>query len=111
VLIGFSTATADDLAEDVETDSDADPTTFVTAMATAVEAELGNIETGEIGGYPAAYGNISGLYEDIPYTGGLVIVQLDNRLITVFALADPDLWSTVRPIFSDMLDSMTFFEP
>ncbi len=111
MLIGFGAGDPDDLTKDLGIESDADSTTYVTAIATKLEAELGNIETGEIAGYPVAYGNISGLYEGIPYTGGLAIIRVDNRVILAYAMAAPDLWSTVRPLFSDMLDSMTFFEP
>lgn len=111
LLIVFDASVTSELAEKLEVENRADPTAFVTAMAASFDAQVGNVETGEIAGYPVAYANISGAYRDISYTGGLVAILVDERLIGGYAMAAPERWGAVRPIFSDMLNSMTFFEP
>ena len=90
---------------------DATPADFVTALAVQIDAELGAVETGAIDGRPAAYGNMTGELAGMPYTGALAIIQVDDRLVGAYALAAPEQWGEGRPLFSDMLDSMTFFAP
>jgi hypothetical protein len=111
LLVAFDATLASELADKLEIENSDDPKVFVTAMANAFEAQVGNIETGEIAGYSVAYANISGTYLDVSYTGGLVAILVDERLIGGYAMAAPEIWGAVRPLFSDMLDSMTFFEP
>ncbi len=111
LLIAFDASPASELADKLKVENRDDPEAFVTAMAESFDAQVSNIETGEIAGYPVAYANISGTYLDVPYTGGLVAILVDGRLIGGYAMAAPEHWGTVRPVFSDMLDSMTFFEP
>jgi len=36
---------------------------------------------------------------------------LDDRRIAAYALAAPERWGEVRPLFAEMLDSMTLFAP
>ena len=111
LLVVLDAALTSELADKLKVENSDDPKAFIPAMAATLKAEIGNIETGEIAGYPVAYANISGAYLDVPYTGGLVAILVDDRFIGGYALAAPDQWGTVRPIFSDMLNSMTFFEP
>lgn len=111
LLVEFDAAPASEVADELKIENSDDPKVFVTAMAGYLKAKIGNIETGKIAGYPAAYANISGTYLDVSYTGGLVVILVGDRLIAGYAMATPELWGEVRPLFSDMLDSMTFFEP
>ena len=90
---------------------DATPADFVTALAVQFDAELGAVELGAVDGRPAAYVNMTGELTGMPYTGALAIIQVDDRLVGAYALAAPEQWGEVRPLFSDMLDSMTFFAP
>ena len=74
-------------------------------------AELSKVESGVIDGRAAAYGQITGELAELPYTGAFVVIQVDDQLIAAYTLAAPEKWGEVRPLFSDMLDSITFFTP
>jgi len=110
-LVVFDASLLAELAETLGVEETTDPVAFVEAMAAAFDAEVGGIETGQIAGYPTAYANISGVYEGAPYKGGLVAVLAEERIIGAYIMAPPDQWGAVRPIFSDMLNSLSFFEP
>jgi len=109
VLMSFDASDLAGIAESLGVADSTDPSAFVEAMAESFDAEVKSVETGQIGGYPAAYGNIEGSYEGVAYQGGLVAVLVEEKLIGAYAMASGDLWGDARPIFSDMLDSMTFF--
>jgi tetratricopeptide (TPR) repeat protein len=110
-LVVFDASPLTELAGKLGVKDTSDPEAFVQAMAAAFDAEVGGVETGQIAGYPTAYANISGVYEGASYKGGLVAVLVEERVIGGYIMAPPDQWGTVRPIFSDMLDSLSFFEP
>ena len=84
---------------------------FLQAMARALDAETGEMESVEISGYPAAFAATSGSVEDSPYRGDLIIILVDERLFLAEALAPPDQWEAFRPTFVDMVNSLSFFEP
>jgi tetratricopeptide (TPR) repeat protein len=107
----FDAASLDEVAASLGIQDASDPVEVAEAMATAFDAEVGGVEAGQIGGYPAAYANISGDRAGAPYTGGLVAILVEERLIGAYIMTHTDLWGDVRPVFSDMLDSLSFFEP
>ncbi len=110
-LVVFSASSLPEITQKLAVADASDPAAFAKAMAATFDAQVGGIETGQIGGYPAAYANISGVYKGASYQGGLVAVLTPDRLIGAYVMAPPKLWSDVRPIFSDMLESAAFFEP
>jgi hypothetical protein len=109
-LVAFDASPLAKLAEELGVKDTSDPVAFVQAMAAAFDAEVGGVETGQIAGYPTAYANISGVYEGATYKGGLAAVLVEERVVGAYSMAPPDQWGAVRPIFSDMLNSLSFFE-
>lgn len=107
----FDASPVSELAEDLGLAETADPAEFVQAMAEDLEAEMSEVETFEIGGYPAAAADVSGTYEGTPYSGALAIILVDERAIGATALAPPDQWDGFRPTFVHMVNSLAFFEP
>jgi tetratricopeptide (TPR) repeat protein len=107
----FDALPVSDLAEDLDLAESADPAEFVQAMAEDLEAEMSEVETFEIGRYPAAAADISGTYEGTPYGGALAIILVEERAIGATALAPPDQWDGFRPTFVNMVNSLAFFEP
>jgi tetratricopeptide (TPR) repeat protein len=111
LVMTFDASSLAQVAESLQIQDPSDPSAVAQAMAAALKAEVGGVETGKIGGYPAAYANISGSRQGGTYQGGLVAVLVQDRLIGAYVMTSPGLWGNVRPIFSSMLDSMSFFEP
>ncbi|MBN1262592.1 MAG: tetratricopeptide repeat protein [Anaerolineae bacterium] len=110
-LAFVSTSDLQEMAEKLSLTDTGDPVAFAQAMAASFDAEIGGTETGQIDGYPTAYVNISGVYDGAAYRGGLAAILVDDRLVGAYIMSPPDLWGDVRSIFSNMLDSMTFFAP
>lgn len=87
------------------------PDEFLQVMATRLEAEMGEMESVEIVGYPAAVGGTSGTLQGTPYEGDLIIILVGERIFLAEGLAPPDQWADFRPAFVDMIKSLSFFEP
>jgi len=73
--------------------------------------EGGEIESFEIGGYPAAAADISGTSGDTPFSGAMAIALVEERIVYGIALAPPDQWASYRSTFVNMVNSLSFFEP
>jgi tetratricopeptide (TPR) repeat protein len=88
-----------------------DPAETLEAIAKKLKMETGEIETGQVAGYPAALTDISGTLEDMPHKGGLVVYLVEERVVYGVALAPPDQWEAFRPTFVTMVNSLSFFKP
>ncbi|MGC9336025.1 MAG: hypothetical protein ACP5JJ_17920 [Anaerolineae bacterium] len=84
---------------------------FLQVMAERLEAETGETASLQIASYPAAAATTTGTLEGSPYHGELVVILVDERLFFIEALAPPDQWNDARPIFVDIVNSLSFFEP
>lgn len=100
-----------EMAKDLGLEETADPAEFLQAMAGSLEAQTGEIETGTIGGYPAALTDISGTQEGTPYEGALTIILVEERAIGASAMASPDQWEAFHPTFIAMFNSLSFSAP
>jgi len=47
----------------------------------------------------------------VPYEGGMAAVLVEDRCIYGVAIIPVGQWETFSPIFVDMLNSLSFFEP
>ena len=110
-MVMFIAWSLDEVADGLGLEEITDPAVALEGMAESLEAEAGEIETGQIAGYPAVLTDISGDSDGVPYEGGLAAVLLEDRCIYGVAIAPPDQWEAFRPIFVDMLNSLSFFEP
>ena len=99
------------LAADLDVKDSANPIAFVQAMAALLGARVDKVDTGKTDGNPNAYANLSGEYKGVPYRGGLAVILVNERVVAAYGLAAPDQWETIRPVFIDLLNSLTFFEP
>jgi hypothetical protein len=110
-LIMFSAGPLDELAEKTGLTEITDLAEVLEAGAAALDGEAGEIETGEIDGYPAALTDISGSYKGSPYEGSLAIVVVEDWAVQVTGMGPSGQWDDFHPIFVDMLNSLLFFEP
>jgi tetratricopeptide (TPR) repeat protein len=92
-------------------DESAAPTEFLQVMTGRVEAEVEEMDSIQIAGYPAAVAATSGTVMDSPYRGNMIIILVGERLFLAEAIAPPDQWDAFRPTFVDMINSLSFFEP
>jgi hypothetical protein len=107
----FHAAPLTEIAESLGLTEITDPAETLEAIAKKLEMETGEIETGQVAGYPAALTDISGTFEDVPHKGGLVVYLVEERVVYGVALAPPDQWEAFRPTFVTMVNSLSFFEP
>ena len=107
----FHAAPLTEIAESLSLTEITDPAETLEAIAKKLKMETGEIETGQVAGYPAALTDISGTFEDAPHKGGLVVYLVEERVVYGVALAPPDQWEAFRPTFVTMVNSLSFFEP
>ena len=81
------------------------------AIAQALGSETGEIETGNLQGYPAALIQIRGDFDGTSYIGVLGVAVVEERVIAATAIAQPDQWDAFRPTFMTMFNNLSFFEP
>jgi tetratricopeptide (TPR) repeat protein len=110
-LAMFDAMDLDKMAEDYDLEVSASPVEFLQAMAQDLGAETGEIETGNLQGYPAALMQISGDFDEVPYIGVLGTILVEERVIGATAMAQPDQWDAFSPTFISMFNSLSFFEP
>lgn len=87
------------------------PTEFLEVMTGRVEAEVAEMESVQIAGYPAAVAATSGTVMDSPYSGNMIIILVEDRVFLAEAIAPPDQWDAFRPTFVEMINSLFFFQP
>jgi tetratricopeptide (TPR) repeat protein len=109
--VGLITGPLSQVAESAGLAEITDPVVALEIMAESMEMQIGPAETGTISDYPAALVPMTGSAQNVPYLGDLVVVLVDERIVTCVAFAPPDQWEDLRPIFLDMLNSLSFFEP
>lgn len=111
LLVTILVAPLDQVAEGFGLDQNAAPAEFLQVMTERIEAEVEEIDSLQIAGYPAAIAATSGTVSDSPYRGNMIIILVEERLFLAEAIAPPDQWDTSRPTFVDMINSLAFFEP
>ena len=87
------------------------PADFLRFIAPSLGVDIGEVETVEISGYPAAFAATSGSMDDVHLRGDLIIILSEDRLFLAEALAPSDQWEAFRPTFVDMINSVSFVEP
>jgi tetratricopeptide (TPR) repeat protein len=107
----FHAAPLTEIAESLSLTEITDTAETLEAIAKKLKMETGEIETGQVAGYPAALTDISGTFEDVPHKGGLVVYLVEERVVYGVALAPPDQWEAFRRTFVTMVNSLSFFEP
>jgi len=110
-MVMFIAGPLSEIAESLDLEEITDPVVALEAMAENFEAEMGEVETGKLAGYPAALTSISGTFQGVSYQGDLLVALVEERAVYGVALAPPDQWEAFRPTFVDMLNSLSFFEP
>ncbi len=95
-------------AEGFGLDESATPVEFLQVMTERVAAEVEEMESLQILGYPAAVAATSGSVTDSPYKGNMIMIVLGERLFLAEAIAPPDQWDAFRPTFVEMINSLTF---
>jgi tetratricopeptide (TPR) repeat protein len=110
-LIMFAAGPLTELAENLGLTEITDLAEVLEAGAAALDGEAGEIETGEIDGYPAALTDISGSYRGSPYEGSLAIVIVEDWAVQVTGMGPSGQWDAIRPTFVDMLNSLSFSAP
>jgi len=110
-VVMFDASPVDEVADDFDLAAGAAPEDFVEAMVEDIEAEVGELETGELGGYPGALAQIVGTLDETEYVGGLAVVIVEERIVGAYGMAPPDQWAEFRPAFEDMFFTLSFFEP
>ena len=96
---------------DFDLSEDATPDEILEAMADGLEAEMGEVQTARLAGYPSVLADVSGSADDTPFEGTLAIVIVEERLVAVFGLGKVGQWAALRPVYIDMVNSLSFFEP
>jgi tetratricopeptide (TPR) repeat protein len=91
-------------------DESAAPAEFLTVMTERVGAEVEEMESMQIAGYPAAVAATIGTVTDSPFRGNMVMILAGDRLFLAEAITPPDQWDAFRPTFVDMINSLTFSE-
>ncbi|MCP4535583.1 MAG: tetratricopeptide repeat protein [Chloroflexi bacterium] len=97
-----------ELAGDLGLAEDASPDEFLTAAVENMGADMGEIESGMIGGYPAVLTDILGDFDETPYRGGLSIIIVEDSVLGVTAMASPEQWDAFRSTFLTMVNSLSF---
>ncbi|MGC9357240.1 MAG: tetratricopeptide repeat protein [Anaerolineae bacterium] len=97
--------------ESLDLEESSPPMDFLQVMAERLDAETGETAEIQIAGYPAAAATTTGTLEGSPYRGELLVILVEERLFFVEALAPPDQWDNARPIFVNIVNSLSFFEP
>jgi len=110
-VIMIDAMSLEDTLDDYDLTEDAGPTEILLALAEEIDAEVGTPQAGTIDDYPASIAGISGDMDGTSFEGALAIVIVDDRVIGVFGLALPDQWDAFFPIYLDMANSLSFFEP
>ena len=85
------------------------PAEFLLMMTERIEAEVEEIDSLQIAGYPAAIAATSGTVIDSPYRGNMIIILVEERLFLAEAIAPPDQWDASRLTFVDMINSLAFY--
>jgi type IV pilus biogenesis/stability protein PilW len=101
----------DDLLASLDLDEAAEPADILEAVAESLEADTGEILTGTVNDYPAALAGITGRQGETDYQGILVFTSVEERGIALTSISTPDQWSAFEPTFTDILDTIRFFEP
>ena len=107
----FDAMPLDEMAQDYGLEVSASPVELLQATAQDLQARTGEIETGNLRGYPAALMQISGDFDETPYIGVLGIIVVEERVIAATAVAQPDQWDAFGPTFMTMFNNLSFFEP
>lgn len=107
----FDAMPLDRMAKDYGLGISANPVDFLQAIAGDLGADTGEIETGNLRGYPAALMQILGDFDDTAYYGVLGVVVVEDRVIAATAIAQPDQWDAFGPTFMAMFNNLSFFEP
>jgi tetratricopeptide (TPR) repeat protein len=76
----FHAAPLTEIAESLGLTEITDSAETLEAIAKKLKMETGEIETGQVAGYPAALTDISGTFEDVPHKGGLVVYLVEERV-------------------------------
>jgi tetratricopeptide (TPR) repeat protein len=107
----FDAMPLDEMAKDHDLEAGASPVEFLRATAQDLRAKTGEIETGNLQGYPAALMQIVGDFDETSYIGVLGIIVVEERGIAAIAIARPDQWDAFGPTFMTMFNNLSFFEP
>lgn len=107
----FDASSLDEMAEAYDLAVSASPVEYLQATAQDLGANTGEVETGNLQGYPAALIQILGDFEGTSYIGVMGIAIVDERVIAATAIAQPDQWDTFGPTFMGMFNKLSFFEP
>ena len=110
-VVMFDASPVEEVADDLDLAEGATPEEFLEAMVEDIGAEMGKLDTGELGGYSGALAEISGTIDETAYAGGLAIVIVEDRVVGAYGMAPPDQWTGFRPTFEGMFFSLSFFEP
>ena len=111
LLVTIIVAPLDQVTQGSGLDQNAAPAEFLQVMTERIEAEVEEIDSLQIAGYPAAIASTSGTVINSPYRGNMIIIVVEERLFLAEAIAPPDQWDASRPTFVDMINSLAFFEP
>jgi tetratricopeptide (TPR) repeat protein len=107
----FDAMPLDEIAQDYDLEVSASPVEFLQVMGRDLGAETGELETGNLKGYPAALMQIKGDFDGTSYIGVLGLVIVEERIVAATAVAQPDQWDAFRPVFITMFNNLSFFEP
>ena len=110
-VVMFDASSLEEVAGDFGLAEDATPKEFLEAMVEDLGAEMGELEAGQLGGYPGGLAEIGGTMDETAYAGGLGIVLVEGQVIGAYGMATPDQWPGFRSTFEGMFFSLSFFEP
>jgi tetratricopeptide (TPR) repeat protein len=110
-LAMFDAMSLEETAQDYDLELGADPVEFLQGIAQDLGATTGEIETGNLQGYPAALAQIMGDFDETSYIGVLGVVVVEERVIAATAMAQSDQWDAFGPTFMTMFNNLSFFEP
>ncbi|MFN2290172.1 MAG: tetratricopeptide repeat protein [Anaerolineae bacterium] len=110
-LAMFDAMPLDKMAADYDLEAGDDPVEFQRAIAQDLGAKTGEMETGNLQGYPAALVQIMGEFDGTSYIGVLGVVLVEERVIAATAMAQPAQWEAFGPTFMTMFNKLSFFEP
>jgi tetratricopeptide (TPR) repeat protein len=111
LLVTLLVTPLDQTAQGMGLDQGAAPSEFLQVIASRLGTEIGEMDSIQVAGYPAAVAATSGNVTNSPFKGNMLIILVDERVFLVDGIAPPDQWDTVRPTFVDMVNSFVFFEP
>jgi Flp pilus assembly protein TadD len=110
-MVMFIAGPLSKIAESLNLEEITDPVVALKAMGENLEAEMDEVETGKLAGYPSAVTSISGTFQGASYQGDLIVALVEERVVYGVALAPPEQWEAFRSTFIAMVNSLSFFEP